>query len=81
MHYCERNDILSQHQFGFHKKKGTDTTIAIAYEKIAVNQKNKNHCNAIYRDVAKAFNRVWIEGLQYKIINQEKLPDLLKKIV
>ena len=71
MHYCETNDILSQHQFGFRKKKGTDTAIAIAYEKIAVNQKNKNHCNVICRDVAKAFDRVWIEGLQYKVINQE----------
>ena len=81
MHYCKTNDILSQHQFGFRKRKGTDTAIAIAYEKIAVNQKNKNYCNVICRDVAKAFNRVWIEGLQYKVINQEELPDLLKKII
>ena len=41
MHYCKTNDILSQHQFGFHKRKRTDTAIAIAYEKIAVNQKKK----------------------------------------
>ena len=33
MHYCKTNNILSQHQFGFRKKKGTDTAIAIAYEK------------------------------------------------
>ena len=81
MHCCETNDILSQHQFGFHKKKGTDTAIAITIEKIAVNQKDKNHCNIICRDVAKAFDRVWIKGLQYKIINQEELPDLSKKII
>ena len=80
MHYCETNDILSQHQFDFRKQNGTDTAIAIAYEKIAVNQKNKNHCNVICRDVAKAFNHVWIEALQCKIISQEELPDLLKKI-
>ena len=81
MHYCKTYDILSQHQIGFRKKKGTDTAIAIAYEKIAINQKNRNHCYVICRDVAKDFNRVWIEGLQYKIINQEELPDLLKKII
>ena len=81
MHYCKRNDILSKHQFGFWKKKETDTAIPIAYEKIAVNQKNKNHCNVICRDVAKAFDRVWIKGLQYKIKNQEELPDLLKIII
>ena len=50
-------------------------------KKIAVNQKNKNHCNIICRVAVKAFDRVWIKGLQYKIINQEGLPDLLKKII
>ena len=62
MYFCESNTILSQQQFGFRKKKGADTAIAIAYEKIAVNQQNKHHCNVICRDVAKAFDRVWIEG-------------------
>ena len=62
MYFCESNTILSQQQFGFRKKKGADTAIAIAYEKIAVNQQNKHHCNVISRDVAKAFDRVWIEG-------------------
>ena len=81
MHYCKTNDIPSQHLFGFCKRKGTDTAIAIAYEKITINQKNKNHCNVICRDVAKAFDSVWIEGLQYKIINQEELQDLLKRII
>ena len=81
MHFCEHNNILSQQQFGFRKKKGTDTAIAIAYEKIAVNQQNKHHCNVICTDVAKAFDRVWIDGLKYKILNQEELPLLIKKIL
>ena len=33
MHLCEHNNILSQQQFGFQKKKGTDMAIAIAYKK------------------------------------------------
>ena len=81
MYFCEHNDILSKNQFGFRKRKGTDTAIAIAYEKISVNQQHKNHCNVVCRDVAKAFDRVWIEGLQYKIIIQNKLPILIKKII
>ena len=48
---------------------------------MAVNQQHKNHCNGICRDVAKAFDQVWIEGLQYKIIIQEELPDLIKQII
>ena len=81
MHFCESNNILSKHQFGFRKRKGTDTAITIAYEKKAVNQQHKNHCNVICREVAKVFDRVWIEGLQCKIINQEHLPTLIKKII
>ena len=34
-----------------------------------------------YVDVAKAFDRVWIEGLQYKILTQDELPILIKKIL
>ena len=81
MHFCETNNILSQQQFGFHKRKGTNTAIAIAYETIAVNQQHKNHCNVICRDVAKASDRVWIEGLKFKILNLEDLPTLLKKVI
>ena len=81
MHFCETNNILSQQQFGFRKRKGTDTAIAITYETIAVNQQHKNHFNIICRDVAKAFDRVWIEGSKFKILNLEDLPTLLKKVI
>ena len=51
--FCENNNVLRQQQFGFIKKKEAGTVIAIAYEKIAVNQQNKHHCNVICRDVEK----------------------------
>ena len=81
MYFCKNNKILSPQQFGFCKRRGTDTAIAIAYEKIALNQQNKNYCNVICRDVAKAFDRVWIEGLQFKIFQLDNLPILIKKII
>ena len=79
--FVRPNDVLSKQQFGFRKRKGTGTAIAIAYEKIALNQLNKQHCDVICRDVAKAFDWVWIDGLRFKIMNQEDLPLLLKKIL
>ena len=48
---------------------------------MAVNQQHKNHCNVICRDVAKAFDSVWIDGLKFKILNPEELPLLLKKLI
>ena len=76
--FFEQNNLYNPQQYGFRKNKGTDTAIAVAYELIALNQQKKQHCNVICRDVAKAFDRVWIEGLKYKIM-QTELPDLLKR--
>ena len=76
--FCIENDLCNIHQYGFHRELGTDIAIAIAYEKIAINQREKQHCNVICRDAAKAFDSVWVEGLQYKIL-QTQMPDILQK--
>ena len=80
--FFETNNLYNQNQYGFRKEKGTNSTIAVAYETIALTQqkKKKQFCSIVCRDVAKAFNRVWIEGLKCKLL-QTKLPDLLKKIL
>ena len=75
---CTENDRFNTHQYGFRRGLGTDIATATAYEKIAINQWEKQHCNVICRDVAKAFDRVWVEGLQYKIL-QTEMPDILQK--
>ena len=76
--FCTDNNLFNTHQYGFRRGLGTDIAIATAYEKIAINQREKQHCNVICRDVAKAFDRVWVEGLQYKIL-QTEMPDILQK--
>ena len=52
----------------------------MAYETIALTQQKRQFCNIVCRDVAKAFDRVWIEGLKYKLL-QTELPALLKKVL
>ena len=79
-YFFETNNIFNAHQYGFRKNRGTDMAIAVAYEKIALSQQKREHCNVVCRDVAKAFDRVWVEGLQYKVL-QTELPDLLKKVL
>ena len=51
------------------------------YEKISVNQKYFDHCNVVCRDISKAFDKVWLNGLKYKIINTQELPIIIKKII
>ena len=78
--YLERNNKFSSNQFGFRKHRGTQVAIATLYEIIAMNQAKKGRCNVVCRDVAKAFDKIWPEGLKYKILNQG-LPDLYEKLL
>ena len=79
--YCEENEIFHKNQYGFRKGKGTDVAITKIYETIAINQKYKDHCNIVCRDISKAFDKIWLNGLKYKMLRQNDLPSLMKKIV
>ena len=49
------------------------------YETIAINQSNRiNQCNVICRDISKAYDKIWPEGLKFKIL-QIGLPILFEK--
>ena len=50
------------------------------YKKIAINQNERGQCNIVCRDVAKPFDKVWHEGLKYKILHVG-LPGIIEKIL
>ena len=50
------------------------------YETIAINQKHKDYCNIVCRNISKAFDKIWLNGLKYKMFRQNDLPSLMKKI-
>ena len=79
--YCETNGIFHQNQYGFRKGRGTDIALTKIHELIAINQKWKDHANIVCRDISKAFDKVWTEGLKYKLVRQEELPQIIKKIL
>ena len=79
--FCEENEVFHVSQYGFRKGRGTDVAITKIYETIAINQKYRDHCNIICRDISKAFDKVWLNGLKYKIIKQDLLPSIIKKIL
>ena len=80
MIFQEQNNNFNIEQYGFRRRKGTDIAIAKIYETIAINQHEKAQCNIVARDVQKAFDKVWLEGLQFKITLLE-LPEILEKII
>ncbi len=74
------NNILKERQHGFRSYKGTHTAITTTYETIANALAEKKQVYMVLRDVAKAFDKVWHNGLKYKILRL-RLPDILEKIL
>ena len=71
--YAEENNIFHDNQYSYREKRGTTTALATLYETVAKQQEQKQQTAIITRDVSKAFDKVWHEGLMYKI-TQLRLP-------
>ena len=78
--YLETNNKLNNNQYGFRKGRGTQLALAKMYEIIAISQRERQRCNIVSRDVQKAFDKVWHEGLKFKILQQD-LPLIFEKIL
>ena len=54
-------------QFGFRPRHRTSLQLACLFERITRNSGEKRLTGAVFFDVAKSFDTVWIDGLLYKI--------------
>ena len=66
--FLDLHDRLNPRQHGFRPHRGTHTALATFQETIANNLADKNNIDIVLRDVSKAFDKVWLNGLKYKII-------------
>ena len=72
-------NLYNPAQHGFRKARGTDTALAFLTEYMALRKGQKCSIDLAMRDIEKAFDKVWVTGLQYKILNLN-LPTLTEKI-
>ena len=63
--YLESNDILSKYQSGF-RKSDSCISLAITHE-IYSSFDSSLETRGVFLDISKAFDRVWHEGLLYKL--------------
>lgn len=63
----ERYNIIPEHQFGFRHKHGTPEQCHRIVNVISECLEKKQYCSAVFLDVQQAFDRVWHQGLLYKI--------------
>lgn len=67
--FLQENDILPDCQFGFRPNHSTTQQILHIYKIIASGFENKKHTTVAFLDVAQAFDKVWLNGLLFKLIN------------
>jgi hypothetical protein len=68
---------MRDEQFRFRPKHSTSLQLARLVERIAMKFGEKKPTGAVFLDVAKAFDNVWIDGILYK----RKLLNLLSYLV
>ena len=66
-HFLEQNNKNNPRQHGFRAHRGTHTALATFYESLSNNVQNDTVTDIVLRDVAKAFDKVWHNGLKYKL--------------
>lgn len=63
----ELKNLIPSHQFGFRNKHSTIDQVHRIVDLIEKTLEGKKVCSAVFLDVAQAFDRVWHEGLLYKL--------------
>jgi hypothetical protein len=72
--------LLRDEQFGFRPKHSTTLQLARLVERVTRNFGEKRLTGAIFLDVAKAFDTVWVDGLLFKLAALN-FPSYLVKII
>jgi hypothetical protein len=67
LHEVSERRLMHDEQFGFRPRHSMSLQLACLIEKITRNFGEKRLTGAVFLDVAKAFDTVWIDGLLYKL--------------
>ena len=78
--HIKQNQIIRKEQFGFRESHSTIQQVVRVVDNI-ISNRNKNQSTALLLiDLAKAFDKVWHEGLIYILINYNFPPFIIKFI-
>lgn len=79
----ERKNLIPDHQFGFRNNHSTIDQVHRITNTIEKTLEEKKVCSSIFLDVAQAFDKVWHEGLLYKLktILPKQYTDILESYI
>lgn len=78
--FLQANNIIPDCQFGFRTNHSTTHQVLRLYETIANGFESKKHTTIAFLDVAQAFDKIWLSGLLYKLI-EINTPSYLLNII
>ena len=79
--FADVNNIIPNFQFGFRKGHVTSHALAKFATDMTTSLSSGSFVVAVSLDIENAFDRVWIEGLMYKMKKIFNFPDFLVKIM
>ena len=69
-HHLEKNGLLSPSQSGFRKNKSTEDQVTLLTQDIENGFQQRMKTLAVFVDLTKAFDKVWEEGLLFKLLRK-----------
>ncbi|GFW01608.1 probable RNA-directed DNA polymerase from transposon BS [Trichonephila clavipes] len=78
--FINENNLLNPNQYGFTNKLSTLRPLLRLTEHISEGFQKKKSMGAVFLDIQKAFDRVWINGLTFKLISYKIPPPLIHLI-
>ena len=78
--FLKENNTIINEQFGFRRKHSTTHQLLRVAELIHQNFAIKSSTAILFLDIARAFDKVWIQGLVHKLIKLQ-IPNMLVKII
>lgn len=80
--HAEEMGLLGIHQAGFRKARSTTDNILRLSEDILRNFKKKEHTLAVFFDIEKAFDKMWHNGLCYRLADSNlQIPLSIRNII
>lgn len=73
------NNLIPDHQFGFRRHHSTIQQVHRVVDIINKTFEDKSYCAAAFLDVSQAFDKVWHQGLLYKL--KKNLPETIYTIL
>ena len=72
------NNLHHPDQHGFRPGRGCHTALACLHETLSKAHHENKRIGVILRDVSKAFDKVWTDGLKFKLLQSNLHPQLLR---